>query len=120
MSSALEDELCILLQHGAKIPAVKRYREATGVSLTEAKRAVDGLIESGILAAGSTSSRRAVQRLETEVLEVLSYDGKLAAVKLYCDRTSVPLKEAKAAVDDIAARHHVAKKRVDENDRRRA
>jgi len=109
-SPALEDELCALIQQGAAIPAIKRYREVTGAGLAEAKRAVDALIESGSFSSTSNSSRGATQNLESDVLSVLSREGKIAAIKLYRDRTKVPLNEAKAAVEEIAARHGIAAK----------
>lgn len=45
-------EVHAALARGEMVPAVKAYREATGASLLDAKRAVDRLIEGGPATAG--------------------------------------------------------------------
>ncbi len=43
MNESMKNEIRNLLASGRKIEAVKRYREETGVGLTEAKDAVESL-----------------------------------------------------------------------------
>jgi len=51
---ANEQEIVTLLQEGGKIPAIKLYREQTGASLLEAKKAVEQLAaDHGVEAAAS-------------------------------------------------------------------
>ncbi len=64
----------------------------------------------GSLVATSTTSTYDVTNLEANVLNALSRDGKIAAIKFYRERTKVGLKEAKEAVEGIATRHGVAAK----------
>ena len=53
-ATPFEQELLDLLRQGRKIEAIKRYREATGVGLKEAKDAVEALAaRHGIAAKGS-------------------------------------------------------------------
>lgn len=107
---SLETELLALLDTGNVIGAIKRHREATGMGLAESKRLVEALQATGSLDTASATTKSDAPALEAEVLGVLSRDGKIAAVKVYRDRTKVGLKEAKEAVEAIAARHGVVAK----------
>ena len=96
-------DLQALLAEGRKIEAVKRFREATGVGLAEAKAAVEAL-ERG----ESLLTKKDVDSvLETEIVSLLEGDKKLEAVKLYRERTGTGLKEAKDAVEAIATARHI-------------
>lgn len=96
-------ELQSLLADGRKIEAIKLYRERTGAGLKEAVDAVQSLQTGGPLppppasrlAAGSTD-------LEADVADLMREGQKIAAVKLYRERTGFGLKEAKDAVEAIA------------------
>lgn len=45
--------------------------------------------------------------LESQIVLLLSQRGKIEAIKLYRDQTGVGLREAKEAVEAIAARRHL-------------
>ncbi|QDV35665.1 ribosomal protein L7/L12 [Tautonia plasticadhaerens] len=72
----LEGELLDLLRNGRKIEAIKRYREATGVGLKEAKDAVEALAGRHGLAA--TSQGPGCLSLIVLALMVLAGSGSLA------------------------------------------
>ena len=99
------DELRQLLIARKKIQAIKLYREETGANLQEAKRAVDGI-------------EAKMQREQVEVRQATSYTGegemeevwrliaagqKIGAIKAYRVATGAGLKEAKEAVERMAA-----------------
>lgn len=109
-SRSLEDELRGFIDRGDKIGAIKRYRDATGAGLAEANHAVEAFASGGALTAAKSPTATDEKGLEVEVLNALSRDGKIGAIKLYRERTKVGLKEAKEAVEGIAARHGVAAK----------
>jgi ribosomal protein L7/L12 len=109
-SHSLEDELRAFLDRGDKIGAIKLYREATGVGLAEATHAVNAFESGAALNASSGPPATDEDSLEADVLNALSGNGMIAAIKLYRERTKVGLKEAKDAVEAIAARHGIAAK----------
>ena len=82
-----------LLATGPKIAAVKAYKDRTGVSLKEAKAAIDA-VPVPTSAIVSTS----LELTDAELRMVA--DGRpVSAIKAYRDRTGVDLKTAKAAID---------------------
>jgi len=94
-----EDELRALLAAGRKIEAIKQYRVATGAGLADAKNAVEAL-ERG----GSLSTKEAVgSAFEDEILSLMRQGQKIAAIKLYREKTGVGLKEAKDFIEALAA-----------------
>jgi len=95
----LDAELRELMAAGRKIEAIKRYRETTGAGLAEAKAALEALERGGPLATGETPK----SDLEAEIVPLLEQCRKIEAIKLYRDRTGAGLKEAKDAVEAIAA-----------------
>jgi ribosomal protein L7/L12 len=97
---AFEDEVATLLERGQKIEAIKRYREATGVGLKEAKDAVEAIQRGQAVPSGPQSDRD----LEDEVVSLLEQGQKIEAIKRYRERTGVGLKEAKDAVERMAER----------------
>jgi ribosomal protein L7/L12 len=99
-------ELLDLLANGRKIEAIKRFREATGVVLAEAKAAVERLEQGSDLPAPPPAD----SALEREVLAQFDKRGKIAAIRLYREATGAGLKEAKEAVEAIAERHGYATK----------
>jgi ribosomal protein L7/L12 len=99
----LDDELRALLAEGRKIEAIKRYREATGADLAAAKEAVEAL-ERGEMA---TAKGPVDSSLEAEIVSLLEGGKKIEAVKIYRERTGMGLKEAKDAVEAIAADHKI-------------
>src|SRR4051812_46719261 len=56
-AAEFEAELLALLRQGKKIPAIKQYREHTGVGLKEAKDAVEALAARHNIAAGGCAGR---------------------------------------------------------------
>lgn len=83
---------------GDWIEAIKRYREATGAGLAEAKRAIDRMAEGGPPEGGrlTPENRREMQAL---ILRGRNID----AIRLYRAATDCDLEEAKQAVDAMAA-----------------
>jgi ribosomal protein L7/L12 len=103
MDSAFENEIVLLLHGGKKIGAIKLYRERTGVGLKEAKDAVEAL-ERG----QSLPTRETVDStMEAEVVRLLEGGKKIEAIKVYRERTGVGLKEAKDAVEAVAAQRGI-------------
>ncbi|MEW5829181.1 MAG: hypothetical protein AB1846_09860 [Chloroflexota bacterium] len=101
------NEIRSLAASGNKIMAIKLYREATGVSLREAKDAVEVLAR-GLGAAFPPMAAPAVSfgsdaMLEDRIRQLLAARQKIEAVKLYRERYRVGLKEAKDAVDAVEA-----------------
>jgi ribosomal protein L7/L12 len=99
----LKDQLLALLADGRKIEAISIYREQTGVSLAEAKAAVEALNANREipLPAGLDPA------VEEEIVGLLQGAKKIKAIKVYRQHTEVGLKEAKDAVEAIAARNHI-------------
>ena len=96
-------ELQALLDDGRKIEAIKRYREATGAGLAAAKEGVEAL-EKG---ESPSVEKVADSSLESEIVSLLQGEKKIEAIKLYRQRTGTGLKEAKDAVEAIAANHGI-------------
>ncbi|MBI3866789.1 MAG: ribosomal protein L7/L12 [Planctomycetia bacterium] len=92
------------MQRGEKIQAIKIFREQTGVGLAEAKAAVEQIERTG---PGPAVPPKAAD-LEKQVLDLMAADRKIAAIKVYREQTGAGLKEAKDAVEALAARHGIA------------
>jgi ribosomal protein L7/L12 len=91
-------ELAELVRQGRKLEAIKLVREQTGCGLAEAKAAVEKLER------GETSERAAPAGDLKEEIRTLVLSGRMIdAIKLYRERTGAGLKDAKDAVDAIAA-----------------
>jgi ribosomal protein L7/L12 len=97
----LDAELRALLAEGQKLEAIRRYREATGAELAAAKEAVEALEREQ----RQVTSESVDSDLEAEIVGLLQGLKKIDAVKLYRERTGLGLKEAKDAVEAIAAAH---------------
>jgi ribosomal protein L7/L12 len=98
-----QDELVSLLEQGQKIGAIKLYRERTGVGLKEAKDAVEAIERGQVVPSGSGIDRN----FEDELVSLLEQGQKIGAIKLYRERTSVGLKEAKDTVEALAERRGI-------------
>lgn len=83
--------------------AIQVYRDATGVSLAEAKRAVEEMMR--MEAARPPSGTRNFDNpvLESKIRSMLSKGKKIEAVKIYREEYGIGLKEAKDAVERIEA-----------------
>jgi large subunit ribosomal protein L7/L12 len=99
----LESRVFSLMAQGQKIGAIKLYRETTGLGLKEAKEAVEA-IERG---ARPPSAEVEPGDLDDEVASLVQQGRKIEAIRVYRKRTGVGLKEAKDAVEDLAARRGI-------------
>ncbi len=109
---SLEGQILLLMQQNQKIAAIKLYRQETGFGLKEAKDAVEAL------AAGQPIARRSGESVETNGVDPNSLEGqvlalmrdqkKIWAIKLYREHTGVGLKQAKDAVEALAAKHGIS------------
>ena len=128
MADLHEDELNEITQAlfaGQKIQAIKRYREATGVSLKQAKDSIDGMERmlrqaspgefrddarrddnlranlAALLEAGSAAKQPMTEETAAAITEALFTGKKIEAVKLYRTAEGCQLKEAKEAMDAL-------------------
>jgi ribosomal protein L7/L12 len=95
--------LTTLIRTGQKIEAIKQYRERTGSGLKEAKDAVEALERGETL----PTPKAVLTTVDQDVLSLVREGKKIAAIKLYRDKTGVGLVEAKAAVEAVATEHGV-------------
>jgi arabinogalactan endo-1,4-beta-galactosidase/ribosomal protein L7/L12 len=100
----LDAELQALVVAGRKIEAIKRYRELTGVGLKEAKDTVEALMRGASLPTREQDS----VGFEANIISLLEQGKKIAAIKLYRERTGVGLKEAKDFIEALAADRRIA------------
>jgi ribosomal protein L7/L12 len=98
-------EILALLAEGQKIEAIKRYRERTGAGLAEAKKAVE-LLEGQ----GAVARQPLDPPVEQEIVALLEQGRKIQAIKLYREHTGTGLKEAKQAVEAVAAERGIPSK----------
>src|SRR5262245_20800607 len=96
------DKIRTLVKSGQKIEAIKVYREYTGLGLKEAKDAVEALERGGDISVGQTG-----EACEREVIALVANGAKIQAIRLYRERTGAGLKEAKDAVEAMAAKHGI-------------
>ncbi len=101
LEARLWQEILNLLAEDRKIEAIKRYREMTGAGLADAKAAVERIAED----TPPVLPQKADAVLEMEIVSLLGRGQKIAAIKLYRERTSSGLKAAKEAVEAIGSRH---------------
>lgn len=94
-------QLAELVRQGRKLEAIKLVREQTGCGLAEAKAAVEKLErgEPSEPAAPGGDLGDLKEKIRTLVLSGRMID----AIKLYREKTNTGLKDAKDAVDKIAA-----------------
>jgi ribosomal protein L7/L12 len=92
-----------LIHGGQKIQAIQVYREATGVSLAEAKQAVEEMafLEGTKPPSGVRSYDDPV--LESKIRSLLSKGRKIDAVKIYREEYGISLTQAQDAVNRIEA-----------------
>jgi ribosomal protein L7/L12 len=94
------DKLADLIKRGEKIGAVKLYRERTGVGLKEAVDAIEAMQR------GEQPRRHtAVEAIPAEfpdVVSLIEQGKKIAAIKLYREKTGAGLANSKAAVEALA------------------
>ena len=83
--------------------AIQVYRDATGVSLAEAKQAVEQMARMEAARPPSDSRNFDNPVLESKIRSMLAQGKKIEAVKIYREEYGIGLKEAKDAVDRIEA-----------------
>jgi ribosomal protein L7/L12 len=99
-----DDAIQSMLIAGNKINAIKLYRQRTGVGLKEAKAAIDNMILETKAAIIEKSSQTEHGQINPDELQRLILAGqKIQAIKYYREVTGMGLKEAKDAVDWLAA-----------------
>lgn len=105
-------ELTTLIDNGQKIEAIQKYRERTGVGLAEAKSAIEQIGDRLSGAGQPWDDRTAEPRdsAEGEVLGLMRSGQKIAAIKRYRETHGGGLKEAKEAVEALAAAHGIESK----------
>ena len=107
----LEGHIRLLMQQSRKIEAIKLYREQTGSGLKEDKDAVEAM-ESGQRLERRSPNTDGIEpdSLERQVLALMQGQKKIQAIKLYRQQTGVGLKEAKDAVESLAATNRISPK----------
>ena len=96
-------ELQQLLRDGQSIMAIKRFREVTGLGLRESKEAVEALVVGHGLP--TTAGDSSID--EAKIVALLRESQFIQAIKVYRKATGLGLKEAKEAVEGIAARQGI-------------
>ncbi|MBV6451348.1 MAG: 50S ribosomal protein L7/L12 [Anaerolineales bacterium] len=96
-------EIHQLLEERKVIEAIKVYREATGVGLAEAKRAIETMFQNEIMKPPADVRSYDNPVLESKIRSLLAKGKKIDAVKIYSEEYGVGLKEAKDAVERIEA-----------------
>ena len=92
-----------LLHDKQLIQAIKVYREATGASLAEAKRAVEEMAFVEVTKAPSGVRSFDNPVLESKIRSMLAKGKKIDAIKIYREEYGIGLNEAKIAVERIEA-----------------
>lgn len=103
---SFEESLGEVARSGNKIEAIRLYREKTGVGLAEAKAAVEAFMAGHPIDVPGVVRERPIG-LEGEILSLMQQGQKIQAIKLYREHTGTGLKEAKEAVEALAAQHGV-------------
>ena len=101
-----ESEIRELLAAGRKIEAIRLYRDRYGVGLKEAKDAVEAFERGAPLppAPSPPSSGLADSPELAAIIDPLLWEGRLIqAIKLYRERSTASLKEAKDIIEARAA-----------------
>lgn len=101
--ATLEEQVGALLRSDRKIQAIKVYREATGVSLADAKRAVEQYeLGRPLSAAPLPPAPTVLDDAAWQHLRALAIRGqKIQAIKLYRELTGANLRDAKNAIDAL-------------------
>ena len=85
------------------IHAVQFYQAATGVSLAEAREAIEEMAQDEFTKPPSPEWDRDNPVLESKIKSLLGKNKKMDAIKIYRDEYGVGLNEAQAAVEKIEA-----------------
>ncbi len=96
------ERIADLIEQGQKIEAIKLLREATGVSLAEAKAQIEQLTAEAAGQAVPDAPQAPLDStsgLPEDVLALAHAGQKIEAIKLLRERTGLGLKEAKERVE---------------------
>jgi large subunit ribosomal protein L7/L12 len=104
--SDLQQQIISLLKQNQTIAAIKLYRERTGAGLAEAKGAVEALATGQAIEPGKAQSIDE-RSFEGQILALMRSQKKIEAIKLYRQQTGAGLKQAKDAVESLAASHGI-------------
>jgi ribosomal protein L7/L12 len=105
-SKALVSEIVSLTSQGRLIDAIKLYRERTGAGLAEAKQAVEKMQQVFEEQPGISQDQPETAS-DAELVDLLRQREKVQAIRLYRQRTGCDLREAKEAVERLAAEHGI-------------
>jgi ribosomal protein L7/L12 len=105
VDDALRREILELVRAERAIEAIKLCRERTGLGLKEAKDLVDAVAAGRDVALPAPASPAPAG--DRDLVELLKAGRKIDAIKLHRERTGLGLKEAKDAVEALAAREGI-------------
>ena len=105
MNEALRAELLAIVREGRAIEAIKLCRERTGLGLKEARDLVDALRDGREVATPSAAAPTPPS--DAEILRLVREGRTIEAIKIHRERSGLGLKEAKDAVDALAAREGI-------------
>lgn len=91
------------LAAGRAIEAIKRLREATGLSLKEAKDAIDAHLQGTPAGTAEPEPLAMATGLPAPVQQALQRGNKIEAIRLLREHTGLGLKEAKERVEAAVA-----------------
>ncbi|MBU8859426.1 MULTISPECIES: 50S ribosomal protein L7/L12 [unclassified Micromonospora] len=95
-------EVLRLARAGRTVEAVKVLRQQTGLSLLDAKRAVDALAAGGSWSSGAPVPGRGVDdAVRAEAARLLHRGRKIQAIKVVREHTSMSLADAKRYVEGL-------------------
>ncbi|MCM5682664.1 ribosomal protein L7/L12 [Schlegelella sp. S2-27] len=97
----LPENVVEALEAGRTIEAIKRLRDATGVSLKEAKDEIDAHLQGSWT--GTPAPRLSTPGLPLPVQQALQRGNKIEAIRLLREHTGLGLKEAKDRVEAAEA-----------------
>lgn len=99
----LIDDIKAQIAAGRMIEAIKRYRDATGAGLMEAREAV-ALIAAGKLPKDAATISQPDDAAMVQIEAAIRSGRKIEAIRLYREATGGDLKSAKDAVDALEIR----------------
>jgi ribosomal protein L7/L12 len=105
-TAPLEERVADCLRRGRKIEAIKIYREATGTSLADAKRAVEQFeigreLRPSAAPPPTPPSARLDDAAWQRMRELVRRGQKIQAIKVYRELTGEGLRDAKDAIDRL-------------------
>ncbi len=105
-SETLTQQVWVLMSQGRKIPAVKLWREATGVSLADAVRAVERIAAAGtpprqLPPADPQIAALLGPQVLADARHLKGQGRAIQAIKLVREQTGLTLREAKDFVDHL-------------------